>query len=244
MYLSRYGLRTEYDHGVSTYSPEGRLFQVEYAIESIKLGSTAIGIRTKEGVVLAVEKRLSSKLIVPSSVIKIMEIDHHIGAAMSGLVADAITLIDNARVNAANFYFNYGEPMSTESVAQSISEIMLSFGEDDDTKMSRPFGVALLIGGYTKKYGYQLFLTDSSGTYTEYKAVSIGAGCEGATDMLKDLYKPDLTLKEGIKIALSILKQVMKDKITCNNIDVATVTETGYKLFSDAEVEESLHLLD
>ncbi|KAK8802781.1 hypothetical protein WA171_006453 [Blastocystis sp. BT1] len=240
MYLSR----TEYDHGVSTYSPEGRLFQVEYAIESIKLGSTAIGIKTSEGIVLAVEKRLTSKLMVPSSVIKIMEIDHHIGAAMSGLVADAITLIDNARVNAANHLFNYGEPMSTESVAQSLSEIMLSFGEDDDTKMSRPFGVALLIGGYTKKYGYQLFLTDTSGTYTEYKAVSIGSGCEGATDMLKDLYKPNLTLQEGIKVSLSTLKQVMKDPINCNNIDVATITEEGYKLFTNTEVEEALGLLN
>ena len=236
--------RTEYDHGVNTYSPEGRLFQVEYAIESIKLGSTAIGIKTNEGIVLAVEKRLTSKLIVPSSVVKIMEIDHHIGAAMSGLAADALTLIDNARVNAANHYFNYGEPMSTESVAQSLSEVMLSFGEDDNTKMSRPFGVALLIGGYTKKYGYQLFLTDLSGTYTEYKAVSIGAGCEGATDMLKDLYKPDLSLKDGIKIALSILKQVMKDTITGSNIDVATVTETGYKLHNDDEVEQYLSLLN
>ena len=190
------------------------------------------------------EKRLTSKLIVPSSVVKIMEIDHHVGVAMSGLVADAITLIDNARVNAANHQFNYGEPMSTESIAQSISEIMLSFGEDDDTKMSRPFGVALLVGGYSKKYGFQLFLTDSSGTYTEYKAVSIGAGCEGATDMLKDLYKPEMTLQDGIRVSLSTLKQVMKDAISCSNIDVATITEDGYKLFSDAEVEEALKLLN
>ena len=90
--------RSEYDRGVNTFSPEGRLFQVEYAIEAIKLGSTAVGIQTADGVVLAVEKRLTSPLLEPSSVEKIMEIDHHIGAAMSGLTADARTLIEHARV--------------------------------------------------------------------------------------------------------------------------------------------------
>jgi 20S proteasome subunit alpha 5 len=92
--------RSEYDRGVNTFSPEGRLFQVEYAIEAIKLGSTAVGIQVKEGVILAVEKRLTSSLLVPSSVEKIMEIDKHIGAAMSGLIADARTLVDHARVEA------------------------------------------------------------------------------------------------------------------------------------------------
>merc|ERR1712115_121406 len=105
--------RTEYDRGVNTFSPEGRLFQVEYAIEAIKLGSTAIGIQTSEGVILAVEKRLTSPLLEPSSVEKIMEIDAHIGAAMSGLTGDAKTLIDYARVEAQNHTFTFDEPSST-----------------------------------------------------------------------------------------------------------------------------------
>lgn len=86
--------RSEYDRGVNTFSPEGRLFQVEYAIEAIKLGSTAIGISTSEGVVLAVEKRITSPLMVPSTIEKIVEVDKHIGCAFSGLMADARTLID------------------------------------------------------------------------------------------------------------------------------------------------------
>jgi 20S proteasome subunit alpha 5 len=90
--------RSEYDRGVNTFSPEGRLFQVEYAIEAIKLGSTAVGIQTAEGVVLAVEKRLTSPLLEPSSIEKIVEVDTHLGAAMSGLTADARTLVEHARV--------------------------------------------------------------------------------------------------------------------------------------------------
>ena len=86
------------DRGVNTFSPEGRLFQVEYALEAIKLGSTTVGITTPEGVVLGVEKRVQSPLLESSSIEKIIEIDQHIGAAMSGLTADARTMIDHARV--------------------------------------------------------------------------------------------------------------------------------------------------
>lgn len=114
MYLTR----SEYDRGVNTFSPEGRLFQVEYAIEAIKLGSTAVGLQTKSGSILAVEKRLTSPLLEPSSVEKIAEIDVHIGAAMSGLVADARTLVDHARVEAQNHRFTYDEAIGVEALTQ------------------------------------------------------------------------------------------------------------------------------
>jgi len=121
--------RSEYDRGVNTFSPEGRLFQVEYAIEAIKLGSTAVGVQTAEGVVLAVEKRLTSPLLEASSIEKIMEIDTHIGAAMSGLTADARTMIEHARVEAQNHRFNYDEPMGVEACTQAICDLALRFGE-------------------------------------------------------------------------------------------------------------------
>lgn len=119
MYLTR----SEYDRGVNTFSPEGRLFQVEYAIEAIKLGSTAIGLQTKYGCVLAVEKRLTSSLLEPKSVEKIAEIDCHIGAAMSGLVADARTLVDHARVEAQNHRFTYDEPIGVEALTQGKERV-------------------------------------------------------------------------------------------------------------------------
>merc|ERR1712200_22205 len=103
------------------------LFQVEYAIEAIKLGSTAIGIQTSEGVVLAVEKRITSPLIEPTSIEKIFAIDEHVACAMSGLIADARTMIDHARVQSANHWFTYNEKMTTESIAQSVSNLALSF---------------------------------------------------------------------------------------------------------------------
>jgi len=234
--------RTEYDRGVNTFSPEGRLFQVEYAIEAIKLGSTAIGIQTSEGVILAVEKRLTSPLLEPSSVEKIMEIDAHIGAAMSGLTADARTLIDYARVEAQNHTFTFNEPMTVESCTQAICDLALRFGEDrkSEKAMSRPFGVALLVAGVDEN-GPALFHTDPSGTFIQYEAKAIGAGSEGAQSTLQDKYSKSITLKEAEKLALHTLKQVMEEKISAINVEIASV-EVGknFRIYSAQELETIL----
>ncbi|KAK9054770.1 hypothetical protein SSX86_025849 [Deinandra increscens subsp. villosa] len=227
--------RTEYDRGVNTFSPEGRLFQVEYAIEAIKLGSTAIGLKTKDGVVLAVEKRITSPLLEPSSVEKIMEIDEHIGCAMSGLIADARTLVEHARVETQNHRFSYGEPMTVESTTQALCDLALRFGEGDEESMSRPFGVSLLIAGHDEN-GPSLYYTDPSGTFWQCNAKAIGSGSEGADSSLQEQFNKDLTLKEAETIALSILKQVMEEKVTPNNVDIAKVAPT-YHLYTPAEVE-------
>uniref|UniRef100_A0A8B9QN51 Proteasome subunit alpha type-5 n=1 Tax=Apteryx owenii TaxID=8824 RepID=A0A8B9QN51_APTOW len=206
--------------GVNTFSPEGRLFQVEYAIEAIKLGSTAIGIQTSEGVCLAVEKRITSPLMEPSSIEKIVEIDSHIGCAMSGLIADAKTLIDKARVETQNHWFTYNETMTVESVTQAVSNLALQFGEEDADPgaMSRPFGVALLFGGVDEK-GPQLFHMDPSGTFVQCDARAIGSASEGAQSSLQEVYHKSMTLKEAIKSSLVILKQVMEEKLNATNIE-------------------------
>ncbi|KAH7947714.1 hypothetical protein HPB52_015300 [Rhipicephalus sanguineus] len=151
--IAMFMTRSEYDRGVNTFSPEGRLFQVEYAIEAIKLGSTAIGIQTSEGVVLAVEKRVTSPLMEPTTIEKIVEIDNHIGCAVSGLMADSRTMVDRARVEAQNHWFLYNEKMQVESVALAVSNLAIQFGDSDDdgNAMSRPFGVAILFAGIDAK---------------------------------------------------------------------------------------------
>jgi len=238
--------RSEYDRGINTFSPEGRLFQVEYAIEAIKLGSTAVGVQTSEGVVLAVEKRLTSPLLEPTSIEKIMEIDSHVGAAMSGLTADARTLIDYARVEAQNHSFTFDEPMSVESVTQAICDLALRFGEDrkSETAMSRPFGVALLIAGIDEN-GPALFHTDPSGTFIQYDAKAIGAASEGAQTNLQDNYHKTMSLKEAEKLALQTLKQVMEEKISSTNVEIASVTpEKKFRIYSNKELEDVLATLD
>jgi len=236
-----YQTRGEYDRGVNTFSPEGRLFQVEYAIEAIKLGSTAIGIKTSDGVILACEKRIKSKLLEPSSVRKIVEIDSHVAAAQSGLTADAQMLIERARVDAQNHRFTYEEPIPVKSLTQSICDLALSFGEEGKKRvMSRPFGVALLLGGIDEK-GPQLFHTDPSGTFVKYKAKAIGSGSEGAQTMLQEEWNKTMTLVEAENLAMSAMKEVMEEKITHVNVELCSITtENGYKLYGKDQVEEIL----
>lgn len=237
-----YTSRSEYDRGVNTFSPEGRLYQVEYAIEAVKLGSTSVAIQTSQGVVLAVEKRLSSPLLEPASVEKIMEIDSHIAVAVSGLIGDARTLVEHARVETQSHSFTYDEKMGVEALTQSVCDLALGFGEsqerDEPRKMSRPFGVALLLAGYDSK-GPQLYFSDPSGTYLQYKAKAIGAGSEGAQSTLQDKYRDDMTLQEAEVLACEILKQVMEEKISNVNIEIASVTkEKGYHMYGPEEISE------
>ena len=212
---------------------------MEYAIEAIKLGSTAIGVATKEGVVLAVEKRLTSKLLVPESVEKVFEVDKHIGAAMSGLSADARLLVDHARVEAQNHTFTYDEPMRTESLTQALCDLALGFGEtggDRDKRMSRPYGVALLLAGCDED-GPQLFHSDPSGTYTKYKAKAIGSGSEGAQTSLEESFHDALTLAEAETLALSTLKEVMEEKLDHTNVEMASVTTSGFRSYEKADID-------
>jgi len=239
--------KSDYDRGVNTFSREGRLFQLEYAMEAIKLGSTAIGIQTSEGVILAVEKRITSTLLEPSSIEKIMEIDHHIGAAMSGLTADAKMMIEDARVDTQHHRFTFDEPMSVEATTQSICDRALRFGEDrkgGEEIMSRPFGVALLVGGIDEK-GPSLFQTDPSGTFLQYDAKAIGAGSEGAQATLQEKYNKSMTLLEAEDLAVGVLKQVMEEKITNTNVEVAAIpmsTKT-FRVYTSTELEAIINRL-
>ncbi|CAG8706395.1 23559_t:CDS:2, partial [Gigaspora margarita] len=232
--------RSEYDRGVNTFSPEGRLFQVEYAIEAIKLGSTAVGIQTSEGVVLAVEKRVTSPLLVSSSIEKIMEIDTHLGCAMSGLTADSRTMIDHARVEAQNHHFTYNEKIKVESVTQAVCDLALRFGESahgEESIMSRPFGVALLIAGVDEK-GPQLYHADPSGTFMQYDAKAIGSGSEGAQTELQEEYDKSISLVNAETLSLKVLKQVMEEKLNNTNVQLASITpEYGFRIYSEEELQ-------
>ncbi|TRY94891.1 hypothetical protein DNTS_032991 [Danionella cerebrum] len=162
------------------------------------------------------------------------------GCAMSGLIADAKTLIDKARVETQNHWFTYNETMTVESVTQAVSNLALQFGEEDADPgaMSRPFGVALLFGGVDEK-GPQLYHMDPSGTFVQCDARATGSASEGAQSSLQEVYHKSMTLKEAIKSSLTILKQVMEEKLNATNIELATV-EPGktFHMYTKEELED------
>ena len=149
-----------------------------------------MGIRTKEGVVLAAERRLPSPLMIPSSLEKIIQIDTHIGCVLAGIVADARTLVDYARVECQNHRFTYHEPLSVLAVSETIADMAIEFGESEKKKqrpMARPYGVSLLVAGIDET-GPALYQTDPSGHYLEWSARAIGPATEGAQTILKEEY--------------------------------------------------------
>jgi len=234
--------RSEYDRGVNTFSPEGRLHQIEYSFEAVKLGSTTVGICTSQGVVLGVEKRVTSILLESSSIEKIVEIDTHLGCAMSGLTADARTMIDHARVESQQHRLTYDEPMGVESVTQAVCDLALRFGEGaegEESIMSRPFGVALLVAGIDPDHGPQLFHAEPSGTFFQYDAKAIGSGSEGAQAELQNEYHKSLTLAEAELLVLKTLKQVMEEKLDAKNVQLSSVTkEHGFRVYDDAQMAQ------
>lgn len=162
---------------------------------------------------------------------------------MSGLTADARTLIDHARVETQQHRFTYDEPMTPQSCTQALCDLALRFGEDgrDEDAMSRPFGVALLIAG-TDENGPALYHTDPSGTYVKWKAKAIGAGSEGAQTALQESYASSMTLEEAETLALRTLKQVMEEKLDGTNVEIAAVTAaTGkFRIYTADELKQCI----
>lgn len=185
---------------------------------------------------------------IPASIDKVAEIDAHVGCAMSGLTSDARTLVDAARAQCQSHAFSYNERMPVESVTQALCDMALRFGEDDDDGdgggggMARPFGVALLLAGWDHTAGPVLFQTDPAGTYVAYSARAIGSGSEGAQTALQDGWREDLTLAEAEVLALSTLKQVMEEKVTPTNVDIAAVAPV-WRLYTPDEVKAVIERL-
>ncbi|GIQ81784.1 proteasome A-type subunit, partial [Kipferlia bialata] len=136
---------SSHDRGVNTFSPEGRIFQIEYAMKAINLSSTALALTIDNGIVMATERRAASPLKISTSIYKIVEIDSHVYIAVSGYIADSNTLVDRARVEAQNHRFTFNEPIPVRALVESLCDVMISFGGDEEGAMSRPFGVSLLV---------------------------------------------------------------------------------------------------
>ena len=227
-----------YDRGITIFSPDGRLYQVEYAREAVKRGTASIGVRTPEGVVLAVDKRIRSPLMERSSVEKIHKADDHIGIASAGHVADARQLIDFARREAQVNQLRYGEPIGVETLTKAVTDHIQQYTQVGG---ARPFGVALIIGGIADGEP-RLYETDPSGTPYEWKALAVGADRGDIREYLENHYEDDMSLDDGVSLALAALASVNDDELVPEGIGVATidVEHEQFEELSDAEKESFL----
>jgi len=232
-----------YDRGITIFSPDGRLYQVEYAREAVKRGTASIGIRAADGVVLAVDKRVRSPLMERSSVEKIHKVDDHIGIASAGHVADARRLIDYSRRRAQASRLRYDEPIGIETLTKDVTDHIQQYTQIGG---ARPFGVALIVGGINKHGEPRLFETDPSGTPYEWKALAVGANRSEVRDYLEDHYSEDMPLNEAVGLALRSLASVAEDGLTPEGVGLATIdAETReYTVLGDDDIDELLTDLD
>ena len=225
-----------YDRAITVFSPDGRLYQVEYAREAVKRGTTAVGVKCSDGVVLIVDKRVSTKLLEQSSIEKIFKVDDHIAVSSSGLVGDARALVDRARVECQINRVTYNESIDVETLAKKICDHMQTLTQYGG---ARPYGTALLIAGISDGVP-RLFETDPSGTLLEYKASSIGTGRPAVMKVFEEDYQEGMKIADAIPMGLKALHAATEGKFDVNNVEIGVIgTENGgFRRMSREEVDK------
>ncbi len=221
-----------YDRSSTMFSPDGRLLQVEYAKKAVRQGTTSIGLVCKDGVLLLADKRIIEKLIVTSSIEKIFKVDEHIGASATGYIMDGRVLIERSQLIAQQYKVTYDSPMDILSLVKDIANMKQAYTQFGG---ARPFGVSILFAGVDDE-GPQLYVTDVTGIYFQYKATAIGEAEMQIKELLEKEYGEDMTLEQGTKLALNALKQAFGKEFDVDRLDGAYI-KTSDKLFKRMDRE-------
>jgi proteasome alpha subunit len=211
-----------YDRAITVFSPDGRLFQVEYAREAVRRGATTAGVVYSDGVVLIADRRIPNpKLAEAASLEKIHQIDENIACATAGLVADARVLVDYARLSSQINRITYSEPMSVELLVRKICDYKQQYTQFGGV---RPFGTALLVGGYDDT-GIRLFETEPSGSLTSFKASSTGGNKGPVMELFEQKYKPGMDREGAILLALEGLRAGLDEGGSLAQVEVVTLDQ-------------------
>lgn len=236
------GGQVKYDRALTVFSPEGRLFQVEYALEAVRRGTLAVAVKSNDAVCLAAQIKVASNLMDADAIDKLFQVDEHIGVAISGLHADSRVLINYARVQAQSFRLTYDEPVRLSMLVKTIADIIQQYTQYGGI---RPWGCALFFiaidGG-----GTQIYTTSPSGIYRSFRAYALGSGEATAREYLTANYKEDMPFEELVKLALKALKESIDEEATKENIRLAYIKSEDKKfhMCSKQEVEQFLTKLE
>ncbi len=210
-----------YDRAATMFSPDGRLYQVEYASKIVEQGTLGAAVIYNNGVVFAADKKISTRLIIPTSIEKIFMIDDHVAAVSSGLVGDARRLVEFARTEAQENMIYYDEPIQVKTLAKKVSGVMQYFTQYGGV---RPFGVSFILGGFDET-GFKLFETEPSGALAEYKAIAIGKGKKEAMELFEKEFRDNMGKEDAVNLLLSVIRKGLseKEKLDLNRLDFAFI---------------------
>jgi proteasome alpha subunit len=225
-----------YDRAITVFSPDGRLFQVEYAREAVRRGATTAGVVFADGVVLVADRRIPNpKLAEAASLEKIHQIDDHVACATAGLVADARVLVDHARLASQINRVTYAEPISVELLVRRICDYKQQYTQFGGV---RPFGTALLVGGYDDT-GVHLFETEPSGSLTSFKATSTGGNKGPVMELFEQKYTPGMDADEAILLALEGIRTSLEDSQNLSQVEVCTVqADKGFRRLGADDIQK------
>lgn len=211
----------EYDGAITIFSPEGRIYQVEYALELVKRGSPIVGVKCPDGVVLAAIEPRQSRLAAPINSKKIYKIDEHVAVAIAGLSPDARVLVRQARYVAQGNRMTYDEPVDIESLTSSVGDLLQTYTQNAGV---RPFGVSLIFGG-VDNHRISLISTDPSGSYRGHKAHAVGRNSDKAMNVLHDQYREGISLDEATALAVESLRNASDDPLTPEDLNITIITK-------------------
>ncbi|CAN7065656.1 unnamed protein product [Brassica oleracea var. botrytis] len=228
---------SQYSFSLTTFSPSGKLVQIEHALTAVGSGQTSLGIKASNGVVIATEKKLPSILVDEASVQKIQNLTPNIGVVYSGMGPDFRVLVRKSRKQAEQYLRLYKEPIPVTQLVRETATVIQEFTQSGGV---RPFGVSLLVAGYDDK-GPQLYQVDPSGSYFSWKASAMGKNVSNAKTFLEKRYTEDMELDDAIHTAILTLKEGFEGEVSSKNIEIGKIgADKVFRVLTPAEIDDYL----